>query len=40
MKAADHYIKETDWKGNIRFDIISIIKKQSVDLEHIEDAFY
>lgn len=40
MKAADHYIKETDWKGNIRFDIISIIKKHSMELEHIEDAFY
>ena len=40
MKAADHYILEKDWKGNIRFDIISIIKKESIELEHIEDAFY
>lgn len=40
MKAADHYILEKDWKGNIRFDIISIIKKESMELEHIEDAFY
>lgn len=40
MKAADHYIHQIDWKGNIRFDIISIIKKESVELEHIEDAFY
>jgi putative endonuclease len=40
IKAADHYILEKDWKGNIRFDIISIIKKGSIELEHIEDAFY
>ena len=40
IKGADHYILETDWKGNIRFDIISIIKKTSIELEHIEDAFY
>ena len=40
LKAADHYIMEKDWKGNIRFDIISIIKNKSMELEHIEDAFY
>lgn len=40
MKAADHYIHQIDWKGNIRFDIISIIKKETIELEHIEDAFY
>lgn len=40
FKAADHYILEIDWKGNVRFDIISIIKKEEVELEHIEDAFY
>lgn len=40
MAAADHYLHEIDWKGNIRFDIISIIKKKTMELEHIEDAFY
>ncbi len=40
IKAADHYILEIDWKGNVRFDIISIIKKGQIELEHIEDAFY
>lgn len=40
MTAADHYLNEIDWKGNIRFDIISIIKKKTMELEHIEDAFY
>ena len=40
MKGADQYIREVDWKGNVRFDIISIIKKEQMELEHIEDAFY
>jgi putative endonuclease len=40
MKAADHYIHDIDWKGNVRFDIISIIKKEATELRHIEDAFY
>jgi len=38
-KAADHYIREIDWKGNIRFDIIAIIKKRGMEILHIEDAF-
>ena len=40
MKGADHYIKEIDWNRNIRFDIISIIKHKSIELKHLEDAFY
>lgn len=40
IKGAEHYITENDWKGNIRFDIISIIKKDTMEIEHIEDAFY
>ncbi len=40
MKAADHYIHEHNWQGNIRFDIISILKKGFMELEHIEDAFH
>ena len=40
QKGAEHYIRETDWKGNIRFDIISIIKKNDLEIAHIEDAFY
>lgn len=40
VKAAEHYILEIDWKGHIRFDIISIIKKKILEIEHIEDAFY
>ena len=40
MKGADHYIHEINWKGNVRFDIISIIKKGRMELQHIEDAFF
>ena len=40
MKGADHYITEIDWNGDIRFDIISIIKQKTMELEHIKDAFY
>ena len=40
MKGADHYIREINWKGNVRFDIISIIKKGHMELQHIEDAFF
>jgi putative endonuclease len=40
IRAANHYIEESNWQGNIRFDIISIVKKKEMELEHIEDAFY
>ena len=40
IKAADHYIWEKDWKGKIRFDIISIIKINDIEIRHFEDAFY
>jgi putative endonuclease len=40
VRGAEQYIEENDWQGNIRFDIISIIKKADMELEHIEDAFY
>ena len=40
IKGADHYINEINWKGNIRFDIISIVKNGDTELQHFEDAFY
>lgn len=40
IRAANHYIEEVKWQGNIRFDIISILKKVEMELAHIEDAFY
>ena len=40
MVGAEQYITENNWICKIRFDIISIIKKDSLEIEHIEDAFY
>lgn len=40
MKAADHYLHDTNWQGNVRFDIISVIFGTSPEITHIEDAFY
>jgi putative endonuclease len=37
---AEHYLHTHEWKGNIRFDIIAIIKqKASTEILHFEDAF-
>jgi putative endonuclease len=38
-KAAEQYIAEHDLKGDIRFDIISIVWSQPPAIEHFEDAF-
>ena len=40
MEAADHYIIETGWQGDIRFDIIAILKGKAMEIRHFEDAFY
>ena len=37
--ASEHYVEKMDWKGNIRFDVIGIIKKSIPEIEHLEDAF-
>lgn len=41
MEGADDYMFEKKWKGNIRFDIISIVlKKDKPEIKHFKDAFY
>ena len=41
MKAAENYIFDRDWHGDIRFDVVSvIINSGTVQIHHIEDAFY
>ncbi len=41
MEGAEHYIQSTNWKKNIRFDVISLVKnKDRFTIEHFEDAFY
>lgn len=40
MKTAEHYIFDTDWHFDIRFDIVSVvINSNSIRIKHIEDAF-
>ncbi len=40
MEAAEHYISEKGWRGDIRFDIIAILKGKSMEIRHFEDAFF
>ncbi|MFL5728054.1 MAG: YraN family protein [Cytophagaceae bacterium] len=37
LNAAENYVFDKDWHGEIRFDIISILRNQAI--EHFEDAF-
>jgi putative endonuclease len=39
--AAEQYQEETNWQGDIRFDIIALLRTaDGFRLEHFEDAFY
>ena len=41
IMAANSYVEINDFKGEVQFDIISIIlQKNTKKLEHIQDAFY
>lgn len=41
VSAADNYVTENDLDVDVRFDIITILKKgKQFQLEHLEDAFY
>lgn len=41
MKAAEHYIFDRDWLGDIRFDIVAVsLSGNELRIKHIEDAFY
>ncbi len=37
MEGAAQYLLDTNWQGNVRYDIVAIHKKEIV---HFEDAFY
>ncbi|WP_448520320.1 YraN family protein [Rhodoflexus sp.] len=39
-RAAEYFIAEQDWHGDIRFDIIAITWSDPPELLHFEDAFY
>src|ERR1700712_5302185 len=35
------YMYKVDWQGNVRYDIVSVVMRHdTVDIVHIEDAFY
>lgn len=38
IEAADEYIHQINWQGNIQFDIIAINVQE--EIEHFEDAFH
>ncbi|NJN26802.1 MAG: YraN family protein [Cyclobacteriaceae bacterium] len=38
-KAAVQYIIDIAWQGQIRFDIIAIVRKSTTEITHFEDAF-
>ncbi|MGD1892805.1 MAG: YraN family protein [Cyclobacteriaceae bacterium] len=40
IAAADHYVREHNWEGLIRFDIVAITLEPDLKIEHFEDAFY
>lgn len=41
VQAIDNYIQQNNLKVEVRFDVISILKKGAkLDIEHIENAFY
>ena len=37
MEGAAQYLAETNWQGNVRYDIVAVGKQEIV---HFEDAFY
>ncbi len=41
LEGAEHYLYETDWKGNVRYDIVSVrLQNGKAEVVHFEDAFY
>lgn len=37
LEGAAQYLEETNWHGNVRYDIVAIHQNE---IEHFEDAFY
>jgi len=37
LSGAENYVFDKDWNGEVRFDIISILRDRTI--EHFEDAF-
>jgi putative endonuclease len=37
-EAAEEYLHQLDWKGNIRFDVLSILLGKTIAIEHLKDV--
>lgn len=40
ISAADQYVRQINWSGDIRFDIIAVMMQNKFVIRHFEDAFY
>ncbi|MFW5850704.1 MAG: YraN family protein [Bacteroidota bacterium] len=41
IQAANAYVEQKDYSGNVRFDVVSVIcNSQTTEVDHIQDAFY
>jgi putative endonuclease len=41
LKGAEEYTYQTNWQGNVRYDIVSVLfTDEGHELLHLEDAFY
>lgn len=41
LEGAAHYLQESNWSGNVRYDIVAIsLNHRGTEILHIEDAFY
>jgi putative endonuclease len=41
LQGAEQYLLETNWNGNVRYDIVAISSNHGkIEILHIEDAFY
>ncbi|MGC3948384.1 MAG: YraN family protein [Chryseolinea sp.] len=38
MRAAEEFILTTNWQGHVRFDIISVVIGDRIEITHFEDA--
>lgn len=40
ISAAEQFIIDKNWLGDIRFDILAILQSNHLEITHFEDAFY
>lgn len=40
LAAAAHYLAETNWNGQVRYDVVAVTWTPRLTIEHLTDAFY